>query len=323
MIECNVNIPFYGDGRLLSGLLESLAGQVSAGGRISVMVVDDDSPCPAGKYIFASGIRCGLLRNPRNLGMVRNWNLCLEFGSHECVHVLHYDDLLDPMFYLSVLPVFESDERIGLVYTDSGARFSRRSSSCFWVQLARRPRPRGGGVEVFEAGDDAVRQVAAGVACSSAVIRRSAIRDVGLFRTDLPYSSDEEYWARIASRWKVAKVGKPLTIFRCHKSNHELDTWLLPDFWDQMKTVRRARYGFIKKPARDDWRAERERLSRLALSIAFKLLARGHAAHAKRYLERAREIHPDAVFPRDYDLVGKLLSMGRLGRTIAWLRSPH
>jgi cellulose synthase/poly-beta-1,6-N-acetylglucosamine synthase-like glycosyltransferase len=324
MITCDSNIPYYGKGEYLLQAVRRMLAQNVPEKLHNVTVFDDCSPDPATRYIPASWqARCSVIRNPTNVGMVPNWNACLQYGTRECVHLPHGDDLLDPSFLSLVLPIFKHHPEVGLVHTNYRPLFSRRTSTRYWGALLRRQQQRGNDIVFFEAGDEAVRHVMQGVICSSAILRRNAVLDVGLFREDLPYSSDEEYWARVASRWGVAYVPEPLTTYRYHSSNHQLKTWLAPDFWSNMLATRQARYAHLVSPTRNEFSAETLATARLATGIALKLLASGYVDDARTYLGHASTSCPDVTADKWFRRVSTWASQDGVGRLKAWLRSSH
>ncbi len=93
MIGCNVNIPYYGKANLLRETLKSVSQQSIDPELLETAIFDDCSPegFPGSESSARKSFK--LIRNPVNLGMVANWNRCLEYGSRKCVHVLHGDDL--------------------------------------------------------------------------------------------------------------------------------------------------------------------------------------------------------------------------------------
>jgi glycosyltransferase involved in cell wall biosynthesis len=325
MASCNVNIPYYGKLALLRETLRSIEKQKECQDYgVTVTVFDDCSPEMATEGVLnVPGSTLAVMRNPANLGMVANWNRCLEYGSGEWVHVLHCDDVLHPFFYAQVLPLFKSYEHVGFVHTDCDPIFARKSSTRYWGSIVRKHQARGNSVAVFNRGDDAVRHVMQGLYCSSVVLRREAVQDVGAFRSDLPYSSDEEYWARVAARWGVAYISKPLTRYRYHQDNYQLSTWTMPDFWDKWRQTRLAQMNHLRGRTDQDDRGQAQAMAVVAVGVAHKLLAKGSHVWASRFLEHASDAYPairdDAWFRR----VSSWLEQGSIGRLKAWSRSSH
>ncbi|MEP7293755.1 MAG: glycosyltransferase [Chloroflexota bacterium] len=321
MPKCSVNIPYYGQGRYLRAVLGSLQTQ-SALEQLEVTVIDDQSPEQA-EHFVPQDASVEVIRNSENMGMVKNWNRCLTHGNHEYVHVMHYDDLLDSRFYATVLSEFEQSKTLGLVYTDTQRVYSKKLSASYWIsRLAPRPSLLNAAPVHYLAGDEAVRQAIRGIRCSSVVIRREAVQELGLFREDLPYSPDEEYWARIAARWSIAHIPMPLAIFRYHDANHEVSTWLQSDFWDRLEATRHARLAHLSHPTEQDRAAQAASLARIGTFVALVLLARGYREQAEHYLECAAQIYEPIRVEKSFRQATEWLSQSHWGRLKAQFMSP-
>jgi len=304
----------------LPELAASLRGQTLLD-RLTVRIIDDQSPQPASSFLTPDSV-IEIERNPHNLGMVGNWNRCLQTGQHSYVHVLHYDDLIAPEFYERVLPIFEQSDKIGLVYTGTRLIYTRKTSFPYWLARLRRNKTSAPTQPmIFPAGDEAVRRVSKGVICSAVVLRRAAVEDVGLFRADLKYSADEEYWARLAKRWSVAYLPDPLVSFRYHSANHELATWVKPDFWELFQKTRAARFAHLEHVAPAELEQERRSNARLAVSIATNLLAKGCVTDAQTYLERAVQADPDIRQHKWFKRISAWVEQGSWGQLKARISS--
>jgi glycosyltransferase involved in cell wall biosynthesis len=103
-MEITTVIPVYNGERFLQSTLECLAAQTRRPDR--VVVIDNQSTDNTPELVRQfRGIRCELIRNPTNIGMVGNLNKCLDFGSEtRFLHVLTADDLVAPDFFAKVVP---------------------------------------------------------------------------------------------------------------------------------------------------------------------------------------------------------------------------
>ena len=324
MIFCNVNIPYYGKGKFLYSALIGVLKQSISDISLEITIFDDYAKEPAKDHIMILPENCyHIIRNNSNIGMIANWNRCLQYGDKEFVHILHGDDLIESGFYSKVLYIFDKNPEVGLVHTNCLPLYSRKTSSCFWGALIRRRPKEDNEIKFFPAGDDAVRHTMGGIACSSAVLRRKAIFETGLFRDDLPYSADEEYWGRLAKKWAVAYIPEQLSIYRYHSNNHQLNTWLKTDFWHMFIKTRMARLCHLTSLDDKDIENHLSELSHLAVFIAHKLLAAGYPNHAESYLECAFNTYPWIINDLWYRRIQKWVCQGEKGKVKAWLRSPH
>jgi glycosyltransferase involved in cell wall biosynthesis len=103
-MELTTVIPVFNGERFLGATLECLAAQTRRPDR--VVVVDNGSTDGTPDLVKGFGkIRCELVRNPFNLGIIGNLNRCLDFASGtRFLHLLMADDLVDPAFFARLLP---------------------------------------------------------------------------------------------------------------------------------------------------------------------------------------------------------------------------
>ncbi len=93
----SVCIPSYNHGKYIASAIESVLGQKYD--NFELVIIDDfshDSSDAIIRKYAAYDKRIKFYRNNKNLGMVENWNLCLERATGDFVKVMGADDLLEP-----------------------------------------------------------------------------------------------------------------------------------------------------------------------------------------------------------------------------------
>ena len=96
-----IAVPFYHGLAYLNDALESVVSQSSPDWRL--LVIDDSGQLENADAVrelvssFADD-RMELRRNPQNLGMVNNWNRCIDESPSDLVTLLHADDRLLPRY---------------------------------------------------------------------------------------------------------------------------------------------------------------------------------------------------------------------------------
>ena len=97
----SVMIPTFNRATFLRRTLESVLARDPGRDKMQVEVVDDcsttDDPEPVVRAV--AGDRVTINRNPQNLGLMRNFNRCIELSRGHLVHILHSDDYVEPAFY--------------------------------------------------------------------------------------------------------------------------------------------------------------------------------------------------------------------------------
>lgn len=174
-----VAIPFHRGLGYLREAIESVLAQTRADWRCLVSDDRGEPDAEAARALVAgfSDPRLAYARNPANLGMVANWNRCLELAETELVTLLHADDRLLPGYVETLLGLAER-------FPDAAAWFcaaqivgpsgERRFSLADAVKPLFTPRGRGPIVLRGEAG---LRALAAGnfIICPTLCFRRAAL----------------------------------------------------------------------------------------------------------------------------------------------------
>lgn len=125
-----IAIPTFRRADLLRRALASALGQRGVAG-VEVLVLEnpdenDPSRGPSAAEQFCAEVadaRLRYVRNERNLGMVGNWNRCLELARGRWVVILHDDDWLNPQFLRLTLGLIDAHPDLRLVGT--GATIAR------------------------------------------------------------------------------------------------------------------------------------------------------------------------------------------------------
>jgi len=108
----SVCIPTYNGARFLQAALDSASAQSFAD--LEILVVDDgsrDETVALAEAHRARDPRTVVVRNAQNLGLVGNWNRCLELAKGEWIKFLFQDDTLAPECVERMLAATEGGER--------------------------------------------------------------------------------------------------------------------------------------------------------------------------------------------------------------------
>lgn len=119
-----IAIPTFRRADLLRRALQSAVSQAGVEGGMEILVVEnpDDAatsqPSDAERLCASlSDPRLRYVRNDSNLGMVGNWNRCLELARGRWVLILHDDDWLSPHFMRLVLGLLDAHPDLRMVGT--------------------------------------------------------------------------------------------------------------------------------------------------------------------------------------------------------------
>jgi glycosyltransferase involved in cell wall biosynthesis len=102
----------------LEETLRSILAQAPDPQQMQIEVVDDCSPDggPMESVRLVAGDRVKVHREPKNLGLAKIWNRCIERAQGEWVHILHQDDVVMPGFYDALRKGIESDPGVGAAF---------------------------------------------------------------------------------------------------------------------------------------------------------------------------------------------------------------
>lgn len=206
-------IPAYNRTKYLEKTLSSVLSQDPGAAEMQIEVVDDASSTddPEALVRRVAGDRVSFVRNPRNIGLMANFNNCVERSRGHWVHILHTDDFVFPGYYERLKSRLESRFDVGAAFCrnafiDENERYSRASELL---------RPTAGTLAGF------LERIALGncVRCPAIVVRRCVYERLGGFRLDLSYTGDWEMWIRVAAHYPIWYEPAPLAAFREHSTS--------------------------------------------------------------------------------------------------------
>lgn len=167
----------------------------------------DDTPQVVAPYLNDPRIR--YVRHKQNLGQGGNWAFALEQGSAPLVAVLHADDQYLPGTLATVLPFFEADPELDLVY----GNWYRQIEGKEGTQIGKQEKP-----HYFKSHEEFQYQVRRNTCLASAAfVTRRLVQSAGLPRLDLKMVVDQEFFLRCAIHARfVRALPEPLTIYKVH-----------------------------------------------------------------------------------------------------------
>lgn len=211
----SVCIPVYNGSDYISQSIQSVLDQTYENFRL--IVSDNCSTDNTGEIVRSfSDPRITYVRNPRNLGLVGNSNRCIELADGEFICILHHDDIMMPDNIERKVSLMDKCPNVGFVHSDvtlideEGNHLKRNMFS-------------GANQNYIKDGLSIFRQyilkmpVGASVFIGAVLARRSCYTHLGVFNTELPNTSDNEMWMRMALFYDIACIGEPLVKYRLHQ----------------------------------------------------------------------------------------------------------
>jgi glycosyltransferase involved in cell wall biosynthesis len=311
-------IPNYNYGRYVGRAVDSILGQLMAPEELEVVVVDDASTDESWQVLqrYRDHPRVTLIRHETNAGIGASWNDGIAASRGRYILNLDSDDLaLDPNALALEAELLDAHPRAGLVLVDhvivdeNDAPIGRKKAR----------------VPPYLRSPDAFRRLLVRnfITHSGVLLRRACIEDVGGYDPAFVFNQDLELWLRIASRWDLVHLPRPLFAYRFHERSMFFRTVDVDLAIRALRQVheRAATYS----PLPDTQAVLRESLAYGHLMRASMLFARGRRRAGLADLYRAARIRPASLLSVEAAravarLVLRLVLAGRAPRVTAALR---
>jgi glycosyltransferase involved in cell wall biosynthesis len=229
----SVCIPTYNGGLYLRDCLASVAGQTFR--NYEAIVVDDNSSDDtlkiADEYAQADS-RFRVNRNERRLGLVGNWNRCVQLARGSWIKFLFQDDLLLPRCLETMIGEAASKNMLFVgcrreflfgpgtpsetrqYYAANADEIERFYTPCRTVSAADFAE-----ASLRRFGENFVGEPTA------TLIHRTLFDQCGMFNENLIMCCDSEYWYRIGSQVGITFIPEALVVFRVHSNSTSSDNF--------------------------------------------------------------------------------------------------
>ena len=276
--EVCVVIPVFNYGRYLEPCLRSVLGQEDID--LSILVLDDastDNSLSIARRISEEDSRVRVIAHHNNLGHIPTVNEGIVAANSEYLVKLDADDMLTEGSLKRSVALLQAFPSVGFVYGAPSEFFAenpppppqievriQRSWTIWpgqeWLRLR------------FKRGANCIKQ-------PEVVIRLSALRKVGLYREDLPHTSDLEMWMRLATHYDVGRInGARQGLYRVHSASmsRTVHGGPITDFLQRVRAFDSlvSEYSSLLPDANNMSDAAHHAIARDALRLAIMLYAR-------------------------------------------------
>jgi glycosyltransferase involved in cell wall biosynthesis len=206
--KVSVLIPNYNYARFIGEAIESVLNQTYTD--FELLIVDnhstDNTDAVVAPYLKDTRVR--FIKNPRNIGMVPNFNKCLELAKGEYIKFLLSDDIFHPELLSKFVKVLDENPGVGIVTSDSesfGAETQLRTSPFKYLQkgefIIRESIKDGKGNFIGE---------------PTTVMFRASNLKVGNFDREFSCLNDLDFWLRQLTISDCYFIPETLSYFRVH-----------------------------------------------------------------------------------------------------------
>jgi glycosyltransferase involved in cell wall biosynthesis len=209
----SVMIPTYNNTRYLEQTLRSVLEQDPGSHEMQIEVIDDcstkDDPEAIVREVGQG--RISFSRQPHNVGIIDNWNTCIQRARGQWIHILHQDDIVLPGFYNRLREGLEKELSVGAAFCRHS--YINEKDDCLFLSLLER--------ETSGILPDWLKLIATmqRVQFPSIVVRRSTYENLGGFCPEARSAADWEMWKRIAAHYPIWYEPQLLACFRLHSSS--------------------------------------------------------------------------------------------------------
>lgn len=205
--KVSICIPVYNGEDTIGATIESVLNQTYKD--IEIIIVDNASiDSTVSKIKNYDDDRIRVYINDENLGMVGNWNKCLEYVSTDWVHFLCADDVMEEECIEKKMNAIKTDSVV-MVYSasevinDAGkvlmSRHQYNGDRCLdGVKLAKK----------------SFRQRNLYGEPSNVLFKKSVIEQIGVFCKETCYVTDWEFWLRVSTLGEVIYLDDVLVKYR-------------------------------------------------------------------------------------------------------------
>ena len=209
----SVLVPAFNCAAYLRETLDSVLCQDPGPDEMEIIVIDDHSTKDDPEQVVreCGGDRVRFIRQPENVGKVRNYETGLWQSRGRLIHQLHGDDRVRPGFYQTMRRLMDDNPEAGAgfcrsIYIDAEGK---------WLRIT--------GPEQYDDGivPHFIDRIAIGqrLQTPSMVVRRQVYEELGGFDRRLNCMEDWEMWTRIAAFYPVAFCNQVLAAYRVHDGN--------------------------------------------------------------------------------------------------------
>ncbi len=213
MIPVSVCLPTYNSGSFIGNAIESVLSQTFTD--FELVISDDNSV--DGTQEFIQQVRDPRVRpfaNGRRIGLVANWNRCLQLAEGEYVTMFGHDDVMLPDHLARSVCMLEAHPHLGFVF--SNVEYIDEAGQIIAGHWTSSELPIEDKVWAGDKFFQTVLRVGNLVTAPTVLMRREWIARLGGFDPRLTYTLDFEMWLRLALHADVGYIAEPLVHLRRH-----------------------------------------------------------------------------------------------------------
>lgn len=221
----SVCVPTYNGAKYIKECLDSILSQTFK--NFEIIVVDDQSSDATLKIVEEYAInddRIYLSQNQHNLGLVGNWNRCVELAQGEWIKFVFQDDLIKPTCLEQMLAASKSEIalvccRRDWIFEPDATEEIRQDFTDYAINCSvEKVFPERTSISALDYCQGVLTYTPKNFVGepTSVMLHRSVFRRFGNFNPHLIMFCDIEFWNRVAINTGITYVKETLATFRVH-----------------------------------------------------------------------------------------------------------
>lgn len=316
----SIGIPTYNGAKYLRESVESVLAQTFTD--FEIVLIDDlsnDNTWLIAEEYARKDPRVSAVRNDRRLGLVANFNRCIELTKGRYVCVWHQDDVMMPQNIEKKVALLEANSQVGFVH--SNVLMIDRQGQVLgehW-ELDSRQDYVCAGREFFL---KMIQPDKNYVCCPAVLARRECYEKFGNFRPELFFACDLELWMRFSLYYDVGCLAEPLIRFRRHMASESYRIeGTRPEIEQELlaKRLVLTDHGHRVPDAAELEKHLTAGISREELLRARRDLFEGNSSTGWSRLRFAIKLHPASLWRREF--TGTLLRLMLGFKACRWIKS--
>ena len=303
----SICIPTYNGEKYLSECLDGVCSQSFTD--FEVLLVDDcssDRTMEIAKEYAVRDNRIRLLRNEKNLGLVGNWNRCVELAKGEWIKFVFQDDLIAPVCLERMVAAAKPDSSLVFCRRDfifeEGTTPAARDAYLGGKSLVARLFPDSTPVSARQFSEMVLNNMERNLIGEPTVVmlHRRVFQQFGGFNPHLIVSCDTEYWIRVGIHTGVVPVPETLASFRVHGGSVSAQSLAKREYRMNVLDGLAMLHELVFNPA---YQPLREVAAESGVDLMGQFRSKALWAYGLAKLAGRNEEHPDGALLREWDEV--------------------
>ena len=206
----SICIPSFNNEKSISHTIDSILNQTYE--NIEIILIDNcstDNTFNVMQKYLDKNIK--IYRNDKNIGVVGNWNKCIEYATGEYVCIFHADDIYSPYIIEIQVKAFDETQDIAAVFTTSYIMDDKQAI----IGEINLPKINVKQIKYdFDSLFNDILSHGNYLVCPSAMVKKEVYENIGKFTDEYASCLDTDMWFRIIKQYPIMVINKKLLLYK-------------------------------------------------------------------------------------------------------------